>query len=162
MGLIGSYLGALYCGGCGYYLSPFAFLKRPLLWLETVSKYKATHLQAPHFGYALATRRYRSLATKPALNLASIRHMINAAEPISGSDLDAFTATFEPLGLPRGVVFPTYGLAEHTVFVCSGGTQRLRLDKLALEAESRVVERDSAEQGSELVADIVGCGFPGR
>jgi hypothetical protein len=23
-------------------------------------------------------------------------------------------------GLPQGVIFPTYGLAEHTVFVCSG------------------------------------------
>lgn len=62
--------------------------------------------------------------------------MINAAEPVDGPSLDAFAATFRPLGLKcpapspsvgegkekeDGVVFPTYGLAEHTVFVCGGG-----------------------------------------
>lgn len=56
--------------------------------------------------------------------------MINAAEPVDGNSLDAFIRTFRPLGLrgpPKdgdeghGVVFPTYGLAEHTVFVCGGG-----------------------------------------
>lgn len=69
-----------------------------------------------------------------------MQHLINAAEPIDAGDLEAFDATFGGArtegggcGLPRGVVFPTYGLAEHTVFVCSGGTQRLRVDKRALE-----------------------------
>jgi acyl-CoA synthetase (AMP-forming)/AMP-acid ligase II len=31
MGLIGSYLGTLYCGGSGYYLSPISFLKDPMV-----------------------------------------------------------------------------------------------------------------------------------
>lgn len=51
--------------------------------------------------------------------------MINAAEPVDGPSLDAFISTFAPFGLPPNVVVPTYGLAEHTVFVCSGGTTRL-------------------------------------
>lgn len=34
MGLIGSYLGAMYCGGCGVYMSPISFIKRPGLWIE--------------------------------------------------------------------------------------------------------------------------------
>jgi hypothetical protein len=38
------------------------------------------------------------------------------------SDVELFKATFEGHGLPPGVVFPTYGLAEHTVFVCTNGT----------------------------------------
>merc|ERR1719498_2018279 len=45
MGLIGSYLGAVYCGGSGYYLSPISFLKDPTVWLTSMSKYKATHTQ---------------------------------------------------------------------------------------------------------------------
>jgi len=37
--------------------------------------------------------------------------------------MDAFGGAFGPCGLPpiNTCVFPTYGLAEHTVFVCSGG-----------------------------------------
>ena len=46
MGLIGSYLGTLYCGGSGYYMSPFSFLKSPLTWIDCISKYRGTHLQA--------------------------------------------------------------------------------------------------------------------
>lgn len=62
--------------------------------------------------------------------------MINAAEPVDGPSLDAFMTAFRPHGLQcpssageqqmqqqgSGVIFPTYGLAEHTVFVCGGGT----------------------------------------
>lgn len=50
MGLIGSYLGVLYCGGTGYYLSPISFLKSPLLWLKTISKYGGTHTQVQETG----------------------------------------------------------------------------------------------------------------
>lgn len=49
MGLIGSYLGVLYCGGTGFYLSPFAFLKNPLVWLQTVSAHRGTHMQVCFF-----------------------------------------------------------------------------------------------------------------
>ena len=41
-----------------------------------------------------------------------------AAEPVEASAIDTFYAVFEQYGLKRGVVFPTYGLAEHTVYVC--------------------------------------------
>lgn len=45
MGLIGSYLGVIYCGGSGFYLSPFAFLKNPLVWLQAISEHRGTHMQ---------------------------------------------------------------------------------------------------------------------
>jgi acyl-CoA synthetase (AMP-forming)/AMP-acid ligase II len=48
MGLIGSYLGVLYCGGEGYYLSPISFLKEPMVWIRTLSKYRATHTQVSY------------------------------------------------------------------------------------------------------------------
>ena len=57
------------------------------------------------------------------MDLSSVRHMINAAEPVRVDDLELFRATFEHCGLNPRAVFPTYGLAEHTVFVCTNGTQ---------------------------------------
>ena len=87
MGLIGSYLGALYCGGSGYYLSPVSFIRNPSIWISAISKYKATHIQAPNFAYALTARKYLAqsnarLNTRSVevLDLSSVRHMINAGQ----------------------------------------------------------------------------------
>ena len=49
--------------------------------------------------------------------------------------MDLFYAVFCPFGLKRGVLFATYGLAEHTVYVCSNGEQRLCVDKMSLEKD---------------------------
>jgi acyl-CoA synthetase (AMP-forming)/AMP-acid ligase II len=67
------------------------------------------------------------------LNLSSLQHMINAAEPVDDDALNMFFDTFSPFGLPPNVIFPTYGLAESTVFVCSGGSQRLEVVRESLE-----------------------------
>jgi AMP-binding enzyme len=90
MGLIGSYLGALYCGGSGYYLSPISFIRNPTTWVQAMSKYKATHAQAPNFAYALTARKYLAQSRlkqmkksgSQELNLSSLRHMINAGAVI--------------------------------------------------------------------------------
>jgi acyl-CoA synthetase (AMP-forming)/AMP-acid ligase II len=81
MGLVGAYLACIYCGGSGYYMSPVDFIKDPLLWLAAISTYKATHVQAPNFAYALAVKKYL-LAQKRLgsryikdLDLSSVRHM---------------------------------------------------------------------------------------
>lgn len=72
--------------------------------------------------------RSPAFASKTAaqLDLSSLRHMINAAEPVDFHAIMEFYACFSAYGLPGDVVVPTYGLAEHTVFVCSGGKQVLR------------------------------------
>lgn len=41
----------------------------------------------------------------------------------------------------RGVIFPTYGLAEHTVYVCSNGRDRLMIDRIMFETEWKVCGR---------------------
>ena len=42
MGLIGYYLFPLIMGGTVYGFSPLNFLKRPALWLQSISKVRAT------------------------------------------------------------------------------------------------------------------------
>ena len=166
MGLIGSYLGILYCGGSGYYMSPLHFLQRPMLWIEAMSKYKATHLQAPNFAFTLTARKFTANGNNSSskLDLSFVRHIINAAEPVDEASIDAFYETFGKFGLKDGVIYPTYGLAEHTVFVCSGGKQRLSVDKKALEVDGRVVVMDgsSCNNNGAEVSRLVGCGYPAR
>jgi acyl-CoA synthetase (AMP-forming)/AMP-acid ligase II len=165
MGLIGSYLGILYCGGSGYYMSPLSFLQRPMIWMEAVSKYKGTHLQAPNFAFQLISRKFGSSpeAASSKLDFSSVRHIINGAEPVTAESIDSFLATFGPLGLNGQVMFPTYGLAEHTVFVCSGGKQRLDVFKKELEVDGVVKVAAPSEQDegdNEVTTTLIGCGYP--
>ena len=143
MGLIGSYLGPLWQGASGVYMSPFAFVKNPPLWIGVMSKYGATHTQTPNFGLALALRKYNSLSAKAkvkmgTLDLSTLVHVFNAAEPITVDACSAFCDTFSGAGFPPASISAGYGLAEHTVYVSDNGVQRLLVDKHALEKD-RVV-----------------------
>lgn len=171
MGLIGSQLGILYCGGRGYYMSPLTYLQRPAMWIEAISLYKGTHLQAPNFAFKLTARKFDESKYHDAngfkIDLSSVKHIINAAEPVTEDSIETFCSTFSPYGLDKNVIYPTYGLAEHTVFVCSGGKQRLTLSKHALEVDGVVQEIDSASTGVNGSSDdetsrLIGCGFPGK
>lgn len=180
MGLIGSYLGLIYCGGIGVYLSPISFLKDPTIWLRTISAHKGTHTQAPNFAYPLSVRKFKEwLRRNPKadldLDLSSLRHMINAAEPVDAMAIVDFYDTFKQYKLPEDVVIPTFGLAEHCVFVCSDGKQVLMVDKaeLALHRVHVLESRPTMREYSTFVKQslggledfagtqvIVGCGYP--
>eukprot|EP00944_MAST-04C_sp_MAST-4C-sp1_P008445 g8445.t1 len=170
MGLIGSYLGTLYCGGSGVYMSPLTFIKSPSLWMEMSSKYKATHTQAPNFAYKLTARKFKAKYTgenkkkkdKIDMDLSSMKHMFNAAEPITPESINLFYETFSTYGLKEGVIVPGYGLAEHTVYVCDAGKQTLQLDKKMLKNHKVVVLDDSSTAGgdNENRKVLVGCGVP--
>ena len=73
MGLIGSYLGTLYCGGRGYHSSPLAFVRDPTRWLRDMTTYRATHVQAPSFAYGLAARKFLESATRLKVDLGRKR-----------------------------------------------------------------------------------------
>jgi acyl-CoA synthetase (AMP-forming)/AMP-acid ligase II len=179
MGLIGSLIGVIYCGGSGWYMSPIAFLQRPMGWLEAVSEYRGTHLQAPNFAFGLTARKFNpdeyfysglggsARATNndgkkvKALDLSCLKHVINGAEPVTEKSMEAFCRVFSPLGLPDGVIYPTYGLAEHTVFVCSGGKGKIAVMKKDLEEENKaVVVEETAIAKSQDILHFLGCGFP--
>ncbi len=164
MGLIGSYLGVLYCGGSGYYLSPLTFLQRPAIWIEAISRFRGTHLQAPNFAFKLTSRKFdpSKYLDSNKLDLSSVRHIINAAEPVTEDSIESFFEKFVPFGLKKEVMFPTYGLAEHTVFVCSGGKQRLTVSKKYLEIDGEVIEVDETEMLNDGTSKMIGCGYPSK
>lgn len=165
MGLIGAYLGTLFNGGSGVYMSPFTFIKNPMIWLQLISQYKATHLQAPNFAYSLCARKSDTIASLKykEINLSSVRHMINGAEPVKGDSINAFYRAFEPYGLATNVIKATYGLAEHTVYVCGGDSTRLVVDKQLLETQKQIqpIDNNTAD-GNTSVKEMISCGKPNR
>ena len=117
------------------YFSPLHFILNPMLWLLLSTKYLATHLQGPNFAYALLLRRLPSFPYSSTLDLRSIRHIFNAAEPISVEVATQFIATFAKFGLNRQAMTGGYGLAESCVYVCDGGHGVLTVEREAYEKD---------------------------
>ena len=160
-GLIQSLLEPLYSATPSYLMSPFAFVKRPVSWLQAITRYRATHSQAPNFAYDLCARRIGPEKCE-GLDLASWRTAGNAAELINPKVLDAFVARFGPHGFRRSAFCPGYGLAEAILLLSSSPEDEdpvvMHFDALALE-ENRIIDaghRPGADRA------VVGCGriFP--
>ncbi|KAI3449916.1 hypothetical protein Pfo_006581 [Paulownia fortunei] len=123
MGLIGGIFTALVSGGTAILFSPMTFIKNPLLWLETISKYKATHSAGPNFSFELVIRRLELDKNKVRnYDLSSMVFLMVAAEPVRQKTLKRFIELTTPYGLSQYVMAPGYGLAENCVYVsCAYG-----------------------------------------
>ncbi|XP_058073505.1 uncharacterized protein LOC131222454 [Magnolia sinica] len=123
MGLIGGLFTALVSGGSAILFSPMTFIKNPLLWLQTMSKYRATHSAGPNFAFELVVRRLESAKDKTwSYDLSSMVFLMVAAEPVRQTTLKKFAELARSFGLSQDVMAPGYGLAENCVFVsCAFG-----------------------------------------
>ncbi|GFY98926.1 hypothetical protein Acr_13g0003270 [Actinidia rufa] len=123
MGLIGGLFTAMVSGGSAVLFSPITFIKNPLLWLQIMSKYQATHSAGPNFAFELVVRRLE--AAKDRLwnyDLSSMVFLMVAAEPVRQKTLKRFVELTSSFGLSQKVMAPGYGLAENCVFVsCAYG-----------------------------------------
>jgi acyl-CoA synthetase (AMP-forming)/AMP-acid ligase II len=119
MGLIGVVLEALYAGAFAVLMPPLAFPHRPVQWLQTIDRYRATISGAPNFAYDLCVRRFRA-EVHPTFDLSSWRMAFCGAEPVHAKTLRRFAEVFSPYGFQASALYPTYGLAEATVFATGG------------------------------------------
>ncbi|PYP77351.1 MAG: hypothetical protein DMD35_15555 [Gemmatimonadetes bacterium] len=119
MGLIGGILQPVYVGAPATLMSPATFLQRPLVWLETMSRYRATTSGAPNFAYDLCVERTTE-EERASLDLSAWRTSFNGAEPVRADTIARFVDAFAPSGLRPDVVVPCYGLAEATLIVSGG------------------------------------------
>jgi acyl-CoA synthetase (AMP-forming)/AMP-acid ligase II len=119
MGLIGVILEALYAGARAVLMPPLAFLQRPNRWLEAIGRYQGTIAGAPNFAYDLCVRRFRAEA-ELVFDLSSWRMAFCGAEPIRAETLRRFAEVFSRYGFRASALYPTYGLAEATVFASGG------------------------------------------
>lgn len=152
MGLIGVVLAGLYNGASCYLTSPAEFLKRPLIWLEAITRYRGTFSGAPDFAYQLCVD---SIAPqeREGLNLSSWRAAFNGSEPVRAETVRNFTRAFAPYGFRSESMFPCYGLAEHTLFAAGGfGGDPQAFSRTSLEAH----HPRPATNGQH--AELVSCG----
>lgn len=150
MGLIGIVLQVVYSGALGIIMPPAGFLRRPAVWLRTISTYRATHTCSPNFGFEHATRQIKD-SEMEGIDLSSLRAACCGAEPIRKAAIDGFQARFAAYGLAPTVIMPSYGMAETTLAVTV--TPRDRGPRYHLHEE----EGTAAERGRP----VAGCGGAG-
>jgi thioester reductase-like protein len=159
MGLIGYYLFQVVTGGTTYGFSPLDFLRRPALWLETLSRYKATYTSSPNFGfeYCLSPERVPDDQLK-GLDLSSVQVFMNASEPVRPSTYRSFLERFAKYGLRPAAHVAAYGLAENTLAVSISGRRSVRIDRKSLHARTVVMAVEGTPLDQQL--ELVSCGKP--
>ena len=162
MGLIGGLLFPIYNGFPAYMISTADFQRQPGVWLETMSRFRATMCAAPPSAYAMCVSLAQRLSGAN-LDLSAWECAMVGAEPISAALLRRFSEAFAPNGFRPEAFFPVYGLAEATVAVSFPAllspVRVDRIDRVKLEREGRASPEDA--DGSTLEFVSVGRAIPG-
>ena len=146
MGLIGTHMTLFSYGLSQIIMDTDLFIKKPLMWLQQTSKYRASILTSPNFGYKHLLKIHERRPLKD-IDLSSVRLLINGAESISVSLCNEFLEKMKVFGLKKETMFPVYGLAEATLGVSFPETGKvfdfINLDRKLLINEGLCIESKS-------------------
>ncbi|RMH08750.1 MAG: amino acid adenylation domain-containing protein [Nitrospirae bacterium] len=164
MGLVNGLLQPLFHGCWGIVMPPFAFVQRPIRWLQAISRYRGTHSGGPNFAYDLCVRKI-SQDERATLDLTSWQVAYNGAEPVRQDTLVQFAETFKSQGFRQEAFCPAYGLAEATLMVTSkrpGQPLLVQCPPAVRTSQADRVSECLAEDTSRLSPSrpVVGCGRP--
>ena len=119
MGLVGCFLSPIANQVSTDYLKTEDFARRPLAWLDLISRNTGTTLSySPTFGYDICARRMSS-QTKASerFDLSRWRVAGNGADMIRPDVMQSFVDAFADAGFKASAFLPSYGLAEATLAV---------------------------------------------
>jgi fatty-acyl-CoA synthase len=164
MGLVGFLLIPLACQVTVDVLPSREFARRPLVWLDVLSRNRGTLSYSPSFGYELCT--HRANGTPLAFDLTCWRAAGIGGDMIRPQALEAFSARMAACGFRAEAFVPSYGMAEATLalsFAPLGrGTRKDIVLRSALERDG--VALPCAADDARVCRAFVRCGsvLPGH
>jgi len=119
MGLVGCFLSPIANQLSTDYLKTEDFARRPLAWLDLISRNPGTTLSySPTFGYDICARRISSQShVAERFDLSRWRLAGNGADMIRPDVMQSFVNAFADAGFKAQAFTPSYGLAEATLAV---------------------------------------------
>lgn len=132
------------------------FQRRPIFWLQLISKHRGTMTAAGNFAFGLVTQ----LATDEQiaeLDLSSLTAMFSGSEPVRPETVSAFLERFESTGISPEAIAPVMGMTEANMISGKFLGEKMitrRFDAASLESGSLV---PSEGDGS---VEWVSCGHP--
>ena len=163
MGLVGCLLSPVANQVSADYLKTEDFARRPLAWLDLISRNQGTTLSySPTFGYDICARRVSSkMDVSERFDLSRWRVAGNGADMIRPDVMQCFVDIFAAAGFDARAFLPSYGLAESTLAVSimpPGEGIVVELVEETLLAGGTSGERDRPQR----FRSIVNCGRPAR
>ncbi|GLK57348.1 fatty-acyl-CoA synthase [Methylopila capsulata] len=163
MGLVGFMLTPIVAGLSVDYLSTRDFARRPLMWLELISRNRATISYSPSFGFELSVQRAATLDLG-ALDLTSWRIAGIGGDMIRPHVLRRFADRFAAHGFRLGSFVPSYGMAEATLALSFAplreGLRTETLDLDRLESDGVAAAAGESVRTREFV--LCGAALPGH
>ncbi len=162
MGLVGCLLSPVANQVSADYLKTEDFARRPLAWLDLISRNPGTTLSySPTFGYDICARRVSSQShVADRLDLSRWRVAGNGADMIRPDVMQAFVDAFADAGFKASAFLPSYGLAEATLAVSimppGEGIVVELVEETELSGDARREDRPRRYRA------IVNCGRPAR
>ncbi len=162
MGLVGCFLSPIANQVSTDYLKTEDFARRPLAWLDMISRNQGTTLSySPTFGYDICARRISSQShVAERFDLSRWRIAGNGADMIRPDVMQGFVNAFADAGFKASAFLPSYGLAEATLAVTimpPGEGIRVELvEEERLSGSPRDISRPARYRA------IVNCGKPVR
>ena len=119
MGLVGCFLSLIANQVSADYLKTEDFARRPLAWLDLISRNPGTSCSySPTFGYDICARRISSQSNvAERFDLSRWRIAGNGADMIRPDVMQGFVNAFADAGFKASAFLPSYGLAEATLAV---------------------------------------------
>ena len=119
MGLVGCFLSLISNQVSCDYLKTEHFARRPLAWLDLISRNEGRTLSySPTFGYDICARRISSQSNvAERFDLSRWRTAGNGADMIRPDVMQNFVNVFAEAGFKASAFTPSYGLAEATLAV---------------------------------------------
>ena len=162
MGLVGCLLSPIALQMSVDYLKTEDFARRPLAWLDMITRNPGTSLSySPSFGYDICSRRMSSQTrAEDRFDLSRWRIAGNGADMIRPDVMQAFVDSFAEAGFQASAFCPSYGLAEATLAVSlMPPGEGIRLE-LVEENELSGCAEDPADDRPRRYRAVVNCGKP--
>lgn len=134
-----------------------AFVRRPLLWLELISRNRATFSYSPTFGYELAARRCDAAALAK-LDLSCWRVAGVGGDMVRPNVLRTFAETFAPAGFDGAGLTVSYGMAEATLALTYEPGLGLHTDVVDKDRLEQDAIAESAAIHTERTREFAICG----
>ncbi|MDP1025611.1 fatty acyl-AMP ligase [Sphingomonas sp. KR1UV-12] len=162
MGLVGCFLSPVANQVSTDYLKTEDFARRPLAWLDLISRHEGTTLSySPTFGYDICARRMSSQTrASDRFDLSRWRVAGNGADMIRPDVMQGFVDAFADAGFKASAFLPSYGLAEATLAVSiMPPGEGIRVE---LVEETELSGGDHEGHRPQRFRAIVNCGKPVR
>jgi fatty-acyl-CoA synthase len=167
MGLIGFLLSPMTSQMSVDLLPTGAFVRRPLMWLDLITKNGGTISYSPTFGYELCARRAEA-ASIEHLDLSRWRSAGLGGDMIRTGPLHAFADRFKAVGFSDTAFVASYGMAEATLALSMSplgeGLKVETLDVERLERDNLAVVTTDAAKDAHRARDFARNGpvLPGH